>query len=804
MSGAAQSLEDRELTPRQAGELVTGEARGEVVADAIARVADGRVAVRRNALLVLSLVDPPVEAVLATADIARKDEDALVRRHAVSIFGHEAVPVARAMKTLLRALNDDDEGVAMLAADGIERALRRSGPQPYLQLIDGLADGSFVMLIRATEIFRRLGDNAIVTLTVAIAHPNGFIRKWARDTLGHFGGAAIPVLLDALRKPALREAAVRTLEGMSAFEESHMEAVAVLSGGADVAIQAAAFRVLMAMQKVFERRQQRPATVSHPEFYARSLEATQLATATEGIRAADLLWNLRDGRSFVRANSVVLMGLVAGPGDPRDLIATALRPLLRDPDARVRAAVIAWAIPLVGPLAVPLLLAAAAQRGKKLAARALAALEKAAGELVPEIFDALDHARDVETVERGVAVLVKGGGKEAHDMALRHVAAGRTATGRAASIGVLVGLGGKAPADRAALVSALEDDDAGVRRTAARGLAQIVRDDAAVIAALKALAGRESDLETRRAAALAADVVAGRPPRPKVLPPTALPMATFSERALSRAEIDKAKAKLPLEAVKPLLTDGRPEVRANAAAALALHDVAGDEDVVRWLMLSLRDDDGRVRAAAAHTLGVLRPAPTSVIPRLAEALQHADSALEVTVMAALAAYGRGAVGPALEALADRAHLLDATAARLAAVIPDELVGAVASYLHRPARPTTRGVAADLLAAMGPRAAGAWKDLAEAAEDPLGRLRVRVVRAIGRCAEPGVTPYETLLVLGHHDARASVRGAVEEAITTLVARLDPAVAATPGGVEEQIQAWLATIPPKGKARTKASA
>ena len=71
MSGAAESLESRELSPRQAGELVGGEGGDEVIAAAIARVADGRVAVRRNALLALSLVDPPGDDVVATADIAR-------------------------------------------------------------------------------------------------------------------------------------------------------------------------------------------------------------------------------------------------------------------------------------------------------------------------------------------------------------------------------------------------------------------------------------------------------------------------------------------------------------------------------------------------------------------------------------------------------------------------------------------------------------------------------------------------------------------------------------------------------------
>ena len=100
MSGAAESLESRELSPRQAGELVGGEGGDEVIAAAIARVADGRVAVRRNALLALSLVDPPGDDVVATADIARKDEDPVVRRHAVSIFGHQAVPVERALGAL--------------------------------------------------------------------------------------------------------------------------------------------------------------------------------------------------------------------------------------------------------------------------------------------------------------------------------------------------------------------------------------------------------------------------------------------------------------------------------------------------------------------------------------------------------------------------------------------------------------------------------------------------------------------------------------------------------------------------------
>ena len=790
------SLEHEELSPRRAGELLTTHADA-IVKAACGRVADGRVLVRRNAALVLSLLDPLPELALARLDVARKDEDAIVRRHAISAYASSGVPADRAADALVRALDDDDDGVGQLAIDGLERILSRAGVAIWRRVVEGLADASPFVLMRATPLFERLGEPAVITLTATIAHPHAALRRWARETLQSFGARAVPTLLEALARPALREAATRTLEGLDGFDDSHLERMAGLLGGADAELQAAAFRVLAAMQKAFARRKQRPADVPHPEFYVRSLTERQLAQATQGVSAEALLWNLRDGRWYVRTNSVTLMALVAQPSDPRDLLEAALRPLARDGEADVRLATARAAARVLGPAAAPLLLEASVDADPKVAAEARRQLLALAPRAIRALAAALGAARTEAEVEQGLTALAAAG--DAALPVLAEVARrGPAPPARAAAVAGLVRLGARTGPGREALIAALTDADERVRAAAAQGLGALFRDDDEVLQALRGQVGRERSAGARQAAALAADRVAGREPPPKVKAAARLPSASFGAQRLSFADLERAAAAgaveaLSLDALRALTTDGRAEVRHNTALALGLHPIAAEDDeLVRWLVLSLKDGALEVRAAAARTIARLKPLPMSVLPPMGIALVDAQGEVEAALLDALVAYGRGALGPLLDALAERFALTADDIARVAAHLPTGLVRAVSQYLHRPARYAVRGLAADLLAAMGPRAAESWQDLSDAVEEPLGTLRGKVVRAIGRCAKPSVDVYEALLVVGNYDNRASVKVAVEEAIDQLVARLEPDTVAAVGGREGQKEAWLRAI------------
>jgi len=782
------SLELEELAPRAVASLLA-EHRDAVVEAACRRIADGRTMVRRNAALALSLLDPMTPEALDTLAIARKAGDAIVRRHATSAFSTAGIAPVTAVKALVPGLGDDDEGVAQLAIDGLERVLAKARPAAWMKTLDLLGDSSFASLIRATPLFERLGDRAIVTLTAAMAHHNGTIRRWARETLQRLGERAVPVLLDALERPSLRDPAVRTLEGMSAFTELHVEKVASLVGGPDPDTQAAAFRALAAMHKAMNRRRQRPAEVGHPEFYTRSLTDKQLAGATEGIAADDLLWNLRDGRWYVKTNSVTLMSLVAKKDDPRDALAAALKPLLRDAEPEVRCVTVRALARVIGRRAVPLLISSTVDPDARVSHEAQLQLREVAPRAVESIVKALGGVRRDDELANALEALAAAGDKALPSLGSQ-LLGGSSPLARAAAARGIAQLGGRDADSRDALLRALDDPDERVRAQAATALGALFRRDVAIIGALKALAAEDSLSEVRRAASLAADRVAGREPAPKVKAPAALPSAAFGERPLTEAELSALGDALTLDALRGLTGDGRDAVRCNTATALGLDPMTGDdEELVRWLVLSLKDSSPLVRAAAARALGTSRPPPMVVVPPLAKGLVDADPDLEAALLGALMAYGRGALGPTLEALTERFQMTRADVARVAARIPNQLVRPLAHYLHRPARYAVRGLAADLLAAMGTRAKDAWEDLSRAVDEPLGTLRTKVVRAIGAAAEPSVDAYEALLIVGNYDNRASVKVAVEEAIEELIGRLAPETLEAAGGLAGLREAWF---------------
>lgn len=789
MEHAPLSLEHVELSPRTAGELLSARP-DDAVAVACGRVSDGRVAVRRNAVLLLSLLDPLTAPVVEQLEIARKDADPIVRRHAVSAFASAGVAPEVALRALIRALNDDDEGVAQLASDGLERVLAHGRPATWRYAVDLLAEGSFAILIRATTIFRRLGERAIVTLVASLAHGNGYLRRWARETVQSFGAAAIPVLIDALERPPLREAATRTLEGAHEFDDSHMQRVAELIGHAEPELQAAAFRVLAAMQKEFARRKQRLADVPHPEFYVRSLSDKQIAGATEGVTAEALLWNLRDGRWYVKTNTITLLAHVTEKSDPLELIEAALKPLARDADAPVRLAVATHAARILKAEAAGLLIEIADDGDPEVAEAARAQLAAIAPRALRALIRALGTARSPGELGHALDAIVGVGG-EALSVLLEQVLRSPAPLTRAAAIEGLVRLQARGPLVRGALIGCLEDAHERVRAAAAQALGELFRRDDEVIAALRACAAAETVLAVRRAAAIGAERVAGKEKAPKVKAPAELPSEDFGKKPLSFKALEKAVP--PLELLRPLTTDGRALVRHNAALGLGLHpEVAQDEDLVRWLVVALKDAEVFVRAAAARAIGRLKPPALHVVPPLAETLIERIPVVEAAALDALVAFGRGALGPMLDALAERAHPTDEELARIARHLPDELVEPLAHYLHRPARYGVRGLAADLLAAMGERAAAAWSDLAKAVEEPLGQLRVRVVRAIGAAGPPSIETYETLLVIGNYDSRASVRSAIEEAVEVLVGRVDPEAVEEAGGHAATREAWLREV------------
>ncbi|MFT7582045.1 MAG: HEAT repeat protein [Myxococcota bacterium] len=783
------ALEAGELSRADAAKLIGNQA---IVEEAHKRLHDGRARVRRNSALVLSLL-PELDAdSCEQLAIAVKDSDDLVRGYAIQAFAGKGVGREVAIVPLVQALDDDSESTTLTAIAGLVYHLEGAPSASYRKAIAALGNGSLVTQISLSEAFSKLGNPAIVNLTAALGNPSGHIKKWARSTLRAFGAAAINTLIEALGHARLRDMAVRVLEGMDSFEDGHIPVLGTLAGGNDAATQAAAIRVLKAVQKVLERRRQKPAEVINPAFYKRFLDAQEIQDCAEHADGQALLWNLRDARAYVRINTMSLLAALGITGMVRARALTAMKPMTRDTDKLVRLSVATYGPTIGGADAAPLLgsLTKDAERSVRHAARkALIAIAANAPDALESL---LRTSKDLALLDAAVNALVTTG-KPGRQVARKLLRGGGLSTTRRAAVMLLERSAEREDTDVRALTNALGDQSPRVRLASAAALGQVVRDDDTVWATLQQVARGDGNAMVRRAAALSADLVRGRGPKPKVMPPAELPFPAFETHRLTAAQMEaKRKALVPAK-LMGLRTSGRAEVRHNVAVATGLLGT-NDADTVRWLVVCLRDTDPGVCSAAARSLGMIDAPALDTVPPMAALLLTADGALEAALFEGLMSYAHLALSPMLEGVAGRTHIQPETVQRLADAVDDALILALARHLYRPSSYAMRQLTADVLAAIGPRAVAAQKDLLDVLDDPLGRLRAKVVRAVGRVCTPTVAVYEELLMIGNNDARLSVRAETEVAIDALVNRLDAKQLATIGGVEAQKDVWLKSLVP----------
>jgi HEAT repeat protein len=291
--------------------------------------------------------------------------------------------------------------------------------------------------------------------------------------------------------------------------------------------------------------------------------------------------------------------------------------------------------------------------------------------------------------------------------------------------------------------------------------------DAAVLEALTALA-KDSVPEVRREAAAAHAKASGKPITPKVLGETALPLPGFDTELLSVDHCKREGKKLDAGAVAPLLFDGRPTVRANAASALGALGKAAAPHILH-LCLALKDGDVRVRIATAVALAELGLEPETCVPALTAALRGAEGELEEALLAAIASFGKKVVELVLSLLGGRPELVTGSVGKVARHLPDLFVKPLSDVLGGDGSIIARENAADVLAGLGDVAGKAEGALLDALSYDAVLLRVKVIGAVGRVAKPSKKVAEMLTALEEADQRLSIQDAVHEARMYLRAR-----------------------------------
>jgi HEAT repeat protein/beta-lactamase regulating signal transducer with metallopeptidase domain len=216
--------------------------------------------------------------------------------------------------------------------------------------------------------------------------------------------------------------------------------------------------------------------------------------------------------------------------------------------------------------------------------------------------------------------------------------------------------GAEAPLDTvgiAALIAALRDSDAGVRRAAAHSLGNIENPRAVdpLVAALK-----DSDVEVRRNVVWALGNIEDRRAVPGLI--TALRDSDVEVRKSAAWALGNIEDPSAAEALASVLKDESPEVRKNAAWALGELELT---EAPAGLIDAMRDRDPEVRKTATWAVGEMGDA--RAVPALRTLLSDASPEVRQNAIHALSEIRDAA---ALEALIDAMKSSDAEVRRQAA------------------------------------------------------------------------------------------------------------------------------------------
>jgi HEAT repeat protein len=772
------ALGDAELDAAAAGAVATN--------DLVRGLRDGRSPARKNAA---SVVGRRARANPAAADglafglgALVRDPSGEVRRTAVGALagiGGEAT-----VEPLLHAVSDSDRAVAEVA----RAALAKLGPASVPWLLAALPPVGAAVTVDA---LRALGPAAVGALATAVTdEPTPAAREAAvraLEALGPPATAAVPSLIKALRDPSddVAALAARALGDLAGPDEAALSALAEARRQGSTTLRRAAVAATGRLKPEVSEPPPPPVPLLGELSEGEVKELLGKKQLDFTLAATQVLW---DGHVAMRRNAA-LVALIAQPDPVSADLGRLLTVATKDVDPTVRQRCLV----AVGRLGVDLDEALAAiLRGlgdrvdfvRQAAHEGLvAAVRRGGNAVIPLLVQALYDPRG--EIRQAVASLLATLPQSAPPL----VAALQNADRRlqAVIVHILLEQGPEAPR---ALVAALRDPV--LRPAAARLLVRIPPGDRATVAELEGLraapdphvAASAKDLCDRLALDQAS--AGDRGPAPVI------PVAGWSERVLSAAELDAAAAG-PVETAgfARALRDGSPVVRANAAGVIgrrARADRTLAASLVFGLAVLVRDPAEDVRAAAVQALADLGD-PVAVEPLLAGCTDPAP-AIARAARAGLARLGAGAASAILGALRGaRPDVLAAAVAALhgggKAVVPE-----LTRALREDPLPAAREVAVTTLELLGPEAADALPALVAALRDPSDAVCAAAARTLGALARPD-EPVLVALAETRREGAGAARRAAGEAIARLTGQPEPAPVPLYGELtSEQAQGLLA--------------
>ena len=517
----------------------------------------------------------------------------------LAVKGGDAA-TARALAVLLRDPEDTVRVEVALALGKLGAAAGCAAPA----LVSALGDVVPAVVAAAETALADLGDAAAAALVDGLDTPGEAHGLRAAALLGRLAGGP-RLLREALASTSI-DVRVHAALGLGALGRERagvaLSALAAAATGGNARLRAAVARTAAVLEP---RPDRSPPAIAIDGFETRALDDAQLGAARPALAAAGALGvaaHLGDGRTAVRVNAARALGALGADALPA---AGALAVCLRDDVAEVRLAA-AQALDRLGDAAV-LAIAGDLVAALRDADPALAA--QLAGMLRTHAHAAIDQAlaRGLDTTD------------ERHGQRICELVCAR-------------------PTGLAILCDAFARATGQVN--AARGFVMLGKDRLGKGRALLESARGDSAAQTRKLARAALRELDGVPASPEVPAVAGFETTLLDASALSGAALDAGQ-------LLGFLQDGRAIVRANTATALG---TLGPKAAAAAITIGalLRDDDDRVRIAAAGALDKLGDAAVVVAapalvgalrgdPRVVEACRAVLAARKDKVEAALLA-----------------------------------------------------------------------------------------------------------------------------------------------------------------------
>lgn len=722
---------------------------------------DGRLLVRRNGALLLSLAPPLEDFAARRMELALRDADGVVRASALKAWVRAQLSPDVAMRACVAGLGDVKEEVQEIAVEGALTLLERGGGLGADQLIGATADSRPYVRFAAVDVLRRAGARVLDALIEGLLHPQGVARRYVRQLLRQLGAPAGAALVALLEDDRCQAEAAKVLTDLDVLSPQLRPAVKAMRAKGPM-IRALADQILQDWSKAEEKRLNQPAPVALPAYYERALSDDEAAQACGGLTSLQLLFNLRDGREVVRANTLVMLRLMELQAADIERVLGGMVPMLRDevPVVRVEAAkAYAHHKGALGPL-----VAAGQDKDETVRSCVHTLLTATARVDMPGLLSTL-----AEGQSRHYNVVIDAllsAGKDVLAQLEQAIKTGASPMVREVCARVLGSTGKPTTSALTALLGALQDEHDAVRFRAVWALDKLDATDDKVIRTLMRLEMSETARHVKRAAykgvkrlsALAQERRRAAEPEPS---PELATVEMTSEIAV--VEVSKLA---PKQAVR-LLGDGRAKVRANVARGIT---AAIDTDAGQALLRGLKDASPEVRQASALSIARNRMDPQVAIPGLLDALVRAAPPVDEVLVQAVASYGEDAHGPLMATLAERSYRVARTTGRVAPAFDHILAKRLGDCLKHDRTTAVRRNAADVLGMMGASAGeSAVSDLLAGLQDPTPSLRLQIIGSLAQIAPPSEEVRVALRNILTLERRASIHRAIDRALQVIEAR-----------------------------------